>query len=63
MNTAAIASSSQPTPSKGPEALERATKIMPASEARIDMFMMTRKLIFLLWTPESSAARRFPPTA
>ena len=56
MNTAAMASSSQPTPSKGPEALERATNIIPARAARIAMFIMTRKLIFLLRTPESSAA-------
>ena len=63
MKTAAIASSSQPTPSKGPEALERATNIMPASAASIDMLAMTKKLTRLLFTPESSAACRLPPTA
>ena len=31
--------------------------------ARMDMFIMTRKLTFLDWTPESSAAWRLPPTA
>ena len=63
MKTAAMASNSQPTPSKGPEALDRATNIIPASAARIDMFIMTRKLIRLLRTPDSSAACRLPPTA
>ena len=63
MNTAAIASSSQPTPSNGPEALERATNIMPARAARNDMLAMTRKLTRLLRTPDSSAACRLPPTA
>ena len=63
ITTAAIASSSQPTPSEGPDAVARPTKIMPARAARTDMFIMTRKLIFLLCTPESSAAWRLPPTA
>ena len=63
MKTAAMASSSQPTPSNGPEAVERPTKIMPARPARMDMFIITRKLTFLDWTPESSAACRLPPTA
>ena len=31
--------------------------------ARMDMFIMTRKLTFLDCTPESSAACRLPPTA
>ena len=44
MNTAAMASSSQPTPSAGPSAPARATKIMPASAASMDMLTMTRKL-------------------
>ncbi len=63
MKTAAIASSSQPTPSKGPEAVDRPTKIIPASAARTDMFIITRKFTRLLCTPESSAAWRLPPTA
>ena len=63
MKTAAIASSSQPTPSNGPEPVDRPTKIMPASAARIDMFIMTRKSIRLLRTPDSSAACLLPPTA
>ena len=63
MKTAAIASSSQPMPSCGPEAAERATKIMPARAARTDMFIMTKKLTRLSLTPDSSAARALPPTA
>ncbi|GMA40895.1 hypothetical protein GCM10025883_29400 [Mobilicoccus caccae] len=63
MKTAAMASSSQPVPSNGPEAVDRATKIMPARAARIDMFIMTRKSMPLLLTPESRAALRLPPTA
>ena len=63
MKTAAMASSSQPLPSCGPEAAERATKIMPASAARTDMFIMTKKLTRLSFTPDSSAARELPPTA
>ena len=63
MNTAAIASSSQLSPSCGPDATERATKIMPAREAKIDMFIITRKLTRRELTPESSAASLFPPTA
>ena len=63
MKTAAIASSSQPIPSCGPEATDLATKIMPASADRIDMFIMTMKLTRLDLTPDSSAASRFPPTA
>lgn len=63
MKTAAMASSSQLRPSCGPEAEDRATKIMPASEARTDMFIMTKKLTRLSFTPDSSAARALPPTA
>ena len=63
MNTAAIASSSQLRPSCGPEATERATKIMPARAERIDMFIMTRKFTRRDLTPESSAASLLPPTA
>ena len=63
MKTAAMASSSQPTPSLGPDAVERATNIMPARAARTDMFIMTRKLTFLALTPDSSAACLLPPTA
>ena len=63
MKTAAIASSSQPVPSNGPEAVERPTKIMPARAASTDMFSMTTKFTRRLFTPESSAAWRLPPTA
>ena len=63
MNTAAIASSSQPMPSWGPDAVARATQIMPASAARTDMFIITKKLTRRILTPESSAASRLPPTA
>lgn len=63
MNTAAIASSSQFRPSCGPEAADRATKIMPASAARIPMFVITKKFTRRSFTPDSSAARALPPTA
>jgi hypothetical protein len=36
---------------------------MPASAARIDMFIMTKKLTRRSLTPDNSAARALPPTA
>ena len=63
MKTAAIASSSQPVPSNGPEAVDRPTNTMPARPARIDMFIITRKFVRRMFTPESAAAALLPPTA
>ena len=63
MNTAEMASSSQPTPSKGPEAVARPMNSSPAREARRDMFTITRKVTHRVSTPESCAAWMFPPTA
>jgi hypothetical protein len=61
--TAAIASSSQPSPSDAPEACALPMKTIPATAARIDMFIITRKLTRRELTPERTAAAELPPTA
>ena len=55
MNTAAMASSSQPMPSWGPAALRQADEDHAGERgSRTDMFIMTRKLTRLVLTPDSS---------
>ncbi len=63
MNTAAMASSSNPLPAEGSAELLRAVKAMPASAARKPMFTKSRKSTRLVLMPDSCAALRLPPRA
>ena len=63
MNTAAITSSSKPTPALGVALFRRAVTIIPARDASTPMLTKVKKTSRSVLMPDSFAAFSFPPRA